>query len=717
MSPKKRRGGSRGRGRGIAKRRGPKPRQPMSPDTATADDTDAEGTSTDGNVSFKQVMSPPQSPSRKKHADYNEERELSLPRLKPIVIPENSTTLSLLSRDINSDYIMTDDELDHVQWDLEAMLTNVIIRRNTIRDELSTFASMQFARSLHRMAKNPKLPTIRPRAAAEISPVNECRKMKVEFDPTSKELPPSKTESANKFWSLVEPYLSRVKKEDLKWLDDLVKSYCTSKKLYEIPPLGEHYAKNWAKEELEMQKNQSSCSPRPPKKLKFSERIAPDVVELVDKANSAINDGNVYTPIYQRVVTALMDHSNMSLEDAEEHFSEFDDVEEKPQEMSNVCKEFYAEQNVKKQLHKLGLMGRNSKQVPSPEEMLPSLTIAEEENDEVLEELIKCDNALAQLREMNKNHLTHLLGRCRKDYYQQIIKNKIEKVNNEILNFKTQQNESWTKDKKIAQMAEEDDELHFLLNQRGTLLGQLQSVATESLYLSPLVSDDSESSYEDCEPSNVHIKTEPFENDTDVKMDDQINDEEGCQAEEHVEINIKHEIVDDRMDFEEANDIAKNNDVEYDENVNNAEVFTEEIDIEKTVNKENETEKGDESKIDQEVQEDQTEVQTTDVNVNPLVVIKQEEDNCSEKLSIERRRKKPKKGITESELTPKIEARKPIKIKQEPADSDLELDPSDDITDGVKRELRPRKLNEPHIYFEPYDGSSSEGSDFTDLSD
>jgi len=62
----------------------------MSPDTATADDTDAEGTSTDGNVSFKQMM--PQ--ARKKHVEYNEERELSLPRLKPIVIPENSTLLS-----------------------------------------------------------------------------------------------------------------------------------------------------------------------------------------------------------------------------------------------------------------------------------------------------------------------------------------------------------------------------------------------------------------------------------------------------------------------------------------------------------------------------------------------------------------------------------------------------------------------------------------------
>jgi len=708
MSPKKRRGGSRGRGRGITKRRGPKPRQPLSPDTPTADDTDVEGTSTDGNVSFKQAMSPPQSPIRKKHADYSEERELSLPRLKPTVIPENSTFLSMLDRDNKSDYIMTDDELDHIQWDLEAMLTNVIVRRNTIRDELSTFASMQFARSLHRMAKNPKLPTIRPRAAAEISPVNECRKMKVEFDPTSKELPPSKTESANKFWLLVEPYLAHIKKEDLKWLDDLVKSYCPSKKLYEIPPLGEHYAKNWAKEELEMQKHQSSCSPRPPKKLKFAERIPPDVVELVEKANSAIHDGNVYTPVYQRVITALLDHSNLSMEDSEEMFAEYED-DEKPQEMSNVCKEFYAEQSVKKQLNKLGLIGRNSKPVPTPEELLPSLSIADEENDEILEELVKCDNALSQLREMNKNHLTHLLGRCRKDYYQQIIKNKIEKVNNEILNFKTQQNESWSKEKKIAQMSEENDELHFLLNQRSNFLGQLQSVASESnnLNLSPSVSDDSESSDEECEPSNVHIKTEPSENDTSVKMNDLINDE--CQAEERVEINIKHEIIDERMDFDEAND--NNKGVEYDENVISEEVHTEEIEM--TSHEENQIEKDNEGKINQ---EDQTELQTN-IKANPLVQIKEEESGCSEKFTTERRRRKSKKRTLESEQTSKIESRKPIKIKQEPTDYDLELDPSEDIIDGVKRELRPRKLNEPHIYFEPYDGSTSEGSDFTDLSD
>lgn len=241
------------------------------------------------------------------------------------------------------------------------------------------------------------------------------------------------------------------------------------------------------------------------------------------------------------------------------------------------------------------------------------------------------------------------------------------------------------------------------MNQRATYLGQLQSVSTESNnYLSPPVSDDSESSYEECEPSNVHIKTEPSENDTGVKMDILIKDE--CQAEEHVEINIKQEIVEERMDFEEANDNEK--DIEYDENVGNSEVYTEEI--VKTVNEGNETENEDEAKINQE-DNVATELQTN-------VKIKEEEGSCSEKLSIERQRKKPKKGISESEQTSKIEARKPIKIKQEP-DSDLELDPSEDTIDGVKRELRPRKLNEPHIYFEPYDGSTSEGSDFTDLSD
>lgn len=67
----------------------------------------------------------------------------------------------------------------------------------------------------------------------------------------------------------------------------MVKSYSSDKNLYEIPPLGEHYTKVWAREELEIQKSQSSCSPRPVKRIKLAERVSPDVVELLNKVNSA----------------------------------------------------------------------------------------------------------------------------------------------------------------------------------------------------------------------------------------------------------------------------------------------------------------------------------------------------------------------------------------------------------------------------------------------
>lgn len=84
----------RGRGRGTSIKRGSiRSRLLSSSCTATTEDTDVEGTSTDSNIPLKQSLSP--SISRKKNiTEYNEERELSLPRLKSTIIPENSTLLS-----------------------------------------------------------------------------------------------------------------------------------------------------------------------------------------------------------------------------------------------------------------------------------------------------------------------------------------------------------------------------------------------------------------------------------------------------------------------------------------------------------------------------------------------------------------------------------------------------------------------------------------------
>ncbi|XP_050432546.1 transcriptional adapter 3 isoform X2 [Adelges cooleyi] len=686
MSPKKRsrRGGRSGRGRGITKKTGQNNNgQPLGPDDVNAEEADGDESSTD--IPFKHLKSPVVSP-KPRIEEIIEEKELSLPQLKPSNIAENSMYLSLLTKEKKPGYLMTDDELDHLQWDLESMLTAIIVRKQTIKDELVTFSTLQIARSQQKRSKGSRYPKIRPRAAAEISPVNECLKLRVEIDPSAKELPPSKNDSANKFWTLVEPYVAPIEKDDLNWLEDLVKSYSSNLNLFEIPPLGEHYTKQWAKEEMELQKSQSSCSPRPAKRLKLAERVSPEVVELVNKVNYVVHDGCSYTPLLQRLTAALVEETPIPLEDIEEELQDYDDSEEKLQDMSNVCTEFYAEQSIRKQLIKLGLLGRNVKipppssttppplppQVPTPPPLPPVTTTTtttlslpnSEDYDEVLEELKKCEASLIELRAMNKEHLTQLWEKCRQEYCRQIVKIQLEKVNDEILHFKREKNESLTKAKKITQIRKEDEQLSLLLQQRSDYLRQLQMMGPEPGYHAAYISDDSELSEEGLYPSSVFIKSEP---------DEEINEETSCEQlteadlEQPAITTIKQEIV--TNDGVEKDDAGIAESVISEPIIMNGKMENNEI-VERADD--------DKSKIDNSA------------------------DNISDQDGIYL------EGIyLETDTEFKEETRVALK-RQGRVRTDLYGD--------LKRDLRPRRGRREPIYFEPYDGDSSE-TDFSELSD
>jgi len=273
----------------------------------------------------------------------------------------------------------------------------------------------------------------------------------------------------------------------------------------------------------------------------------------------------------------------------------------------------------------------------------------------------------------------------------------------------------WTKEKKITQISEEDEELQCLLQQRTDYLVQLQSNVFEpGTCVSPSITDDSESSDEELDhPSQVHIKTEPSEHEIDMKQNDK------CHTEEDVKlnINIKQEIIDEKIDCKEMNDVE---DTELDEQImKGIKVVQEEM---KNIAKErNEAEeKSDEDNSDQ---DERTELKF-DVN------IRQQQGSCKEEMNsnisgmirpIVRRQheKRSKRAIAiENDQMSQMDPRKQIKIKQEPTEYLVDLDSlEEDMVDDIKRGLRPRKLNDTHIYFEPYDGSSSEESDFTDLSE
>lgn len=260
------------------------------------------------------------------------------------------------------------------------------------------------------------------------------------------------------------------------------------------------------------------------------------------------------------------------------------------------------------------------------------------------------------------------------------------------------------KEKKVVQTSEEDDDLNYLLDQRSNYLLQLQSVLYEpNSCLSSSVSDNSESSDEESDPSKVHIKTELSEvsehntcvntiNQND-KTDYEYQNEENFET--GVKINIKQEVDDERMECDEEN----NDNGEYDEQLIDEKKSTEEV-----INVSNEI-----NEIDKVIEEK---------NEQDVFVYQQdkinEEGTSNTIKSTNKYHRKFKKDNFKNEQTFEIESRKPIKIIQEPVKYESEIDLSETIMDDVKRELRSRKLNDT-IYFEPYDGTSSDESDFTDL--
>lgn len=59
-----------------------------------------------------------------------------------------------------------------------------------------------------------------------------------------------KNDAVNRFWVSVEPYCAEISNEDLKLLEEILKSHEDECEYYKIPALGKHYAEKWAEEDL-----------------------------------------------------------------------------------------------------------------------------------------------------------------------------------------------------------------------------------------------------------------------------------------------------------------------------------------------------------------------------------------------------------------------------------------------------------------------------------
>ena len=59
-----------------------------------------------------------------------------------------------------------------------------------------------------------------------------------------------RNDAPNRFWSTIEPYCADITNEDLKVLEDIIRSHEDDVEYHKVPSLGKHYSKKWAQEDL-----------------------------------------------------------------------------------------------------------------------------------------------------------------------------------------------------------------------------------------------------------------------------------------------------------------------------------------------------------------------------------------------------------------------------------------------------------------------------------
>ena len=84
-----------------------------------------------------------------------------------------------------------------------------------------------------------------------IYPLLQNKAQELDFVDSPVELPRiPKNEAPSRFWATVEPYCSDITNEDLKVLEEILRSHEDDADYYKSPSLGKHFSQKWAQEDI-----------------------------------------------------------------------------------------------------------------------------------------------------------------------------------------------------------------------------------------------------------------------------------------------------------------------------------------------------------------------------------------------------------------------------------------------------------------------------------
>ena len=405
------------------------------------------------------------------------------------------------------------EDLDTLQLELEAMLAAVVVKRNSLSDEIAVLKDVDKYKSSSSSSKRGSTAASpersgsgggkRGQSAASTSssatPSTSAKKFKsssgkpVElgkmiglpkvkseqaipaFDPLQNEQiratpePPKvqlpKNETPNRFWAFVEPYCAPIAVDDIKLLEDLIRTHNDMSEYYRVPPLGQHYTQRWAKEDLENERQKSSGgsgnedSNGPAKMLKKGDSFN----------GSNDEESTPYGELTQRLVGGLMEENIMtSTEESMDATRGRGGSGSETEDKSNLIKSLNInnaealEARVKKELEEQGLLSPDGGDDDK------------EDNDEILEELKRCQSELKAVSSHNVAQLNRLLKAAKEEMIRQELRNRLQEADKEVMD--AYQKISSARSKKKAPTKKERDQAWKALKEREIILKELENV-------------------------------------------------------------------------------------------------------------------------------------------------------------------------------------------------------------------------------------------------
>ena len=222
-----------------------------------------------------------------------------------------------------------------------------------------------------------------------------------------------KNEIPNRFWAFVEPYCAPLTQEDVKFVEEMIKGYGDMGEYYRTPPLGQHYAIRWAKEDLDLEKAKGGDENRD-----IKEEVGSKVAKKEQKA-----DSSPFGELTHRLVQGLMEENLMSqVDDMMVERAREDEVGTRNSFIQSlkVANGDSLERRLRKELEEQGILDPNEEDG------------GESGHDEVQQELARCQQELRAVSQHNVAQLRRLAKAAREEMARQEVRNRLAEADREV---------------------------------------------------------------------------------------------------------------------------------------------------------------------------------------------------------------------------------------------------------------------------------------------